>query len=69
MPWTPTCILTPVCSMVATTLLGLLRGLSHRLFAIDVLARLGRIDGHLCVPVLRRRDQHVVDVLGSSSLR
>src|SRR5262245_44232289 len=43
--------------------LGLLDGASHGLFAINVLAGLHRLDGDRRVPVVRRGDDHGVDVL------
>ena len=43
--------------------LGLFHRVGHRLFAIDVLAGAGRIDGHLAVPVIGRGDDDNINVL------
>ena len=42
---------------------GLVDRVAHRLFAIDVLARLHRVDRHLGVPVVGGADHDGVDVL------
>ena len=41
---------------------GLLGGLRHGLFAVDVLAGRGGVHAHLEMPVFGRRDQHVIDI-------
>ena len=47
---------------------GLVDGVAHRLLAIDVLAGVHRVDGHLGVPVVGRADHDGVDVLGGEDL-
>src|SRR6185503_9322637 len=42
--------------------------MDHRLFAIDILARLHRINGSLLVPVVRRADDDGIDVLARKNL-
>ena len=42
---------------------GLVDGLGHRLFAVDVLAGAGGVDGHLGVPVVGRGDADHVHLL------
>ena len=47
---------------------GLLDGVRHRLFDIDVLAGRHGVDGDLAVPVVGRGDQHGVDVVAFEQL-
>ena len=61
--WTPT---VKTCLVLFAGLgdsAGLVDRVGHRLFAVDVLARLHGVDGHLGVPVVGRGDQDSVDVL------
>ena len=65
----------PTCRMRLVELRGLddLRAVGidvdHRLFEVDVLARLHRIDGGCLVPVVGSRDQHGIDILAREDLR
>ena len=49
-------------------LAGLVDRVGHRLFAVDVLAGLHRVDRHLGVPVVGRGDQDGVDILAVEDL-
>ena len=47
---------------------GLVDGVGHRLFAVDVLAGLHGVDRHLGVPVVGGGDQDDVDILAIEEL-
>ena len=62
--WTPTWTRTlSLCFLFHLgQLQGLLDGVAHRLFEIDVLAGLDGVDGHACVPVIGSGDQNGIDL-------